>query len=399
MKYTDVTKCYSGSGDFCSVVRWEGKLDYLYLKPIFDLQWFAAEDEGRTEEPTELKKKKAREDEGRVLKSQEFVGALGLLLPALLLLLLAPYLFKTFLEMIRFFLLRVTELDPAKDKLVFVYVVRYFIKLALPMLAVAVVAALLSNIIQVGFLWTTKHLAFKFDRIVPKFGAYFSKTLFSTQGLFNLFKAFIKMVIVGSIAFFLIRSDIQKLTNLETVNLFLSFKTIAGIAIKMLIFTAIMLLILAIPDYMFARSQYIESLKMSKQEVVEEHKESEGDPQIKNRLRQRMRELLNSKVRETVPEADVVITNPDHFAVALQYKASQSNGPIVIMKGEDDIAQRIKAVAREFDIPIYENKPLARALYRDVEIGDEVPEKYWNLILEILKRVKSMDELHRMLGM
>jgi flagellar biosynthetic protein FlhB len=137
---------------------------------------------------------------------------------------------------------------------------------------------------------------------------------------------------------------------------------------------------------------------MSKQEVIEEHKEQEGVPQIKNRLRQRMRELLNSKIRETVPQADVVITNPDHFAVALQFKAGQTNGPIVIMKGEDEIAQRIKAVAREFKIPIYEDKPLARGLYRDVEIGEEVPVKYWTLIAEILRRVKSMDEYNRLRG-
>jgi flagellar biosynthetic protein FlhB len=367
--------------------------------PCFiDLQWFAAEDEGRTEEPTETKLRKAREDEGRVAKSQDLVGAIGLLLPALAILLLAPYLLRNFVEMIRFFFLRAAELDPSKDGVIFGVFLSYFARLALPLLGVGLAAALFSNIIQVGFVFTTKPLGFKFERVIPNFGAYFQKTLFSANSLFNFFKSIAKMAIVGGVAFFLIRSDIEKLANLQSAELYLSVTTIASLAIRMLIFTALLLLLLSIPDYMFQRAQFRESLKMSRQEIVEERKQDEGDPRIKQRLRRRMRELLAVKIREELPKADVVITNPTHFAVALQYNRSLE-GPRVLVKGEDELALRIKRLAAELQIPVVENKPLARALYAEVEIGDYVPIKYWAVIAEILKRVKTMDEYRRLAGL
>ncbi|MDR2659237.1 MAG: flagellar biosynthesis protein FlhB [Spirochaetaceae bacterium] len=365
---------------------------------FIDLQWFAAEDEGRTEEPTETKLRKAREDEGRVAKSQDLVGAIGLLLPALAILFLAPYLLRNCVEMIRFFFLRSAELDPVKDRIVFGVFLSYFARLALPLLVIALAAALFSNIIQVGFVFTTKPLGFKFERIVPNFGAYFQKTLFSMNSLFNFFKSIAKMVIVGGVAFFLIRSDIEKLANLHTAELYLAVTTIAGLAIRMLIFTALLLLLLSIPDYMFQRAQFRESLKMSRQEIVEERKQDEGDPRIKQRLRRRMQELLAVKIRDELPKADVVITNPTHFAVALQYNRSLE-GPRVLVKGEDELALRIKHLAAELNVPVVENKPLARALYAEVEIGDYVPVKYWAVIAEILKRVKSMDEYRRLAGL
>jgi flagellar biosynthetic protein FlhB len=392
---------YENYQDISKYYRYNSKKNPIPHTPdaaTIDLQWFAAEDEGRTEEPTETKIRKAREDEGRVAKSQELIGALGLLLPALAILLLAPYLLRTCVEMVRFFFLRATEFDPIKDRLVFGVFLSYFVRLALPLLAIAFVTAIFSNIVQVGFFWTTKPLGFKFERIIPNFGAYFSKTLFSANGLFNFGKSVVKMAIVAGVAFFLIRMDIEKLANLQTANLLSALTTVASLAARLLIFTAILLLILSIPDYMFQRFQFRESLKMSRQEIVEERKQDEGDPQIKQRLRQRMKELLAVKIRETVPQADVVITNPTHFAVALQYNATLE-GPRVLVKGEDELALRIKRIAAEYKIPVFENKPLARALYAEVEIGDYVPVKYWNVIAEILKRVKTLDEYRKLAGL
>ncbi|MDR2444775.1 MAG: flagellar biosynthesis protein FlhB [Spirochaetaceae bacterium] len=372
---------------------------YCEPKPFFiDLQWFAAEDEGRTEEPTETKIRKAREEEGRVAKSQDLIGAIGLLVPALAILFLAPYLLRNCMDMVRFYFLRATELDPGRDRVVFGVFLSYFARLALPLLGIALAAALFSNIIQVGFVFTTKPLGFKFERIVPNFGAYFQKTLFSTNSLFNFFKSIVKMAIVGGVAFFLIRSDIEKLAGLQSAELYISVTTVAGLAARLLIFTALLLLLLSIPDYMFQRSQFRESLKMSRQEVIEERKQDEGDPRIKQRLRRRMQELLAVKIREELPKADVVITNPTHFAVALQYNRSLE-GPRVLVKGEDEFALRIKRLAAELNVPVVENRPLARALYAEVEIGDYVPVKYWALIAEILKRVKTMDEYRRLAGL
>ncbi|GMO22118.1 MAG: flagellar biosynthesis protein FlhB [Spirochaetaceae bacterium] len=369
---------------------------FLNSAAYIDLQWFAAEDEGRTEEPTERKIQKARE-EGRVVKSRELIGAIGLLLPAVALLFLAPYLLRTFAEMLRFFLTRSAEIDPVRDRLLLGLVITYFVKLAMPVLAIALLAGLFSNIAQVGFLWTTKPLEFKAERIIPNFAQYFSKTLFSANGVFNLFLSITKMAIIGVTAFIVIHGDIYKIANLENANLFVSFTMISGLAIKLVIIVALLLLLLSIPDYMFQRWQFRESMRMTTQEVKEERKESEGDPQIKSRLRSRMRELLRQNIAQNVPKADVVITNPTHYAVALEYNTSLY-GPRVLAKGEDELALRIKKIAADNDVPVVENKPLARALYAEVEIGEIVPEHYFTIIAEILTRVKGIDYWAQKMG-
>jgi flagellar biosynthetic protein FlhB len=299
--------------------------------------------------------------------------------------------------MLRFFLLRVTEMDPSQDRNIFGFFLLYFARLALPILVTALVAALLSNIVQVGFLFTWKPLEFKFNRVIPNFSQYFSKTLFSANGMFNLAKSLVKMFIAGWTAYLLIRGDIEKIANLSHSDLMLAFKLIAGLAVRLLIIMSLFLLVLAIPDYLFQRWQHQESLKITRYESKQEHKEAEGDPQVKARLRKRMRELLRQNIAQNVPKADVVITNPTHFAVALEYNRSLY-APRVTAKGDDDLALRIKRIALEHAVPVVENKPLARALYAAVDVGDVVPEQFWMPVVEILKRVKSADEYRKMAG-
>jgi len=147
------------------------------------------------------------------------------------------------------------------------------------------------------------------------------------------------------------------------------------------------MLVLAIPDYLFQRFQHRESLKMSLQEVKEERKQQEGDPLIRSRLRERMREILRRNMMQNVPKADVIITNPTHFAIALQWDAATMTAPTVIAKGQDLIAQRIKEVASGAGVPLVENKPLARALYASVDIGDQIPQEYWELVSRILAEI------------
>ncbi|MDR2534696.1 MAG: flagellar biosynthesis protein FlhB [Treponema sp.] len=360
-----------------------------------DLQWFAAEDEGRTEEPSEHKIRKAREDEGRVAKSQELIGALGLLLPALVILFLAPSMLRTCVEMVRFFLLRAFELDPTRDGIISAAALWYYVRLTLPIIIVAVIAALFSNLIQVGVLFTTKPLVPNFSKIVPRFGRYFQRTLFSVEGLFNFFKSIVKMVIIGAVAFFLIRSKIEVLANLQTASLWVGITTVANVAIRMIIISALLLLFLSIPDYMFQRWQYRESLKMSVEEVKRERKELEGDPLIKSRLRRRMQEIMTRNVARIVPNADVVITNPTHLAIALEYHRENMAAPQVTAKGEDQTAFMIRRIAEQNGVPIIENKPLARALYKETQVGDMVPEAYWQIVALILGKVMHINEERR----
>ncbi|MDR2500180.1 MAG: flagellar biosynthesis protein FlhB [Treponema sp.] len=359
-----------------------------------DLQWFAAEDEGRTEDPSEYKIQKARE-EGRVAKSQELIGALVLLLPALAVLFLAPYLLRTCVEMLRFFFTRVTELDPVKDRKIFGILVGYFIRLGLPIAGVSMVAAVFANVVQTGFLFTVKPLIPNFSRIVPRFGQYFQRTLFSLDGLFNFAKSLVKMAVIGGTAFFCIRSKFERLVNLQTMSLWQGVSLTGSLAASMLIICALLLILLSIPDYLFQRWRYRESLKMSKEEVKEERKMYEGDPQIRARLRQRMREIMTRNMIANVPKADVLITNPTHYAVALEYRAETMRAPRISAKGADAMAFRLRRIAEEHGVPWVENRPLARALYAETEVGDEVPMAYWSAVAAVLSKVMKINEERR----
>jgi flagellar biosynthetic protein FlhB len=359
-----------------------------------DLQWFAAEDEGRIHEPTETTYRKARE-EGRVAKSQELISALVLLLPAVAIFFLAPLMLRTCLEMLRFFFTRITELDPVNDRVVAGVFLNYFLRLVLPIFGVAVTAALFSNLVQTGFFFTTKPLTPDFSRILPRFGRYFQKTLFSVEGLVNFIKAIAKMAVIGLAAYFIIRADIHKLANLQTAGLWTGITTVAVLAAKLLIISALLLLFIAIPDIIFQRWQFKESLKMTREQAKEEMKQDEGDPQMRNRLRRRYRELLSQSMLNKVKDANVVITNPTHYSVALEYDAQKMDAPTVIAKGEDDLALRIREIAREFDVPVIPHPPLTRVLYNETELGDQIPRRYWEVVATILSHVLNADKNQR----
>ncbi|MFI3257169.1 MAG: flagellar biosynthesis protein FlhB [Spirochaetales bacterium] len=353
-----------------------------------DLQWFAAEDEGRTEDPSEHKLKKARE-EGRVAKSQEISGALVMLFPSIAIIILAPWLFNNFIEILLFYFYRSTTAE-LNGQLVYGFYY-YLIRMVTPIAVTALVAGIVANLVQnKGFIFSTKPLEPKFSKIIPKFGEYFKKTMFSFEGVFNIFKSILKVVIIFMVSFFIIRSEFPQLLSLLNTSLWLGITHIAGITAKILIIAAIIFLVIAIPDYLVQRRQFIESMKMTKQEVKEEFKTMEGDPLVKGRLKQFMRELLQNSIRENVAKADVIITNPTHFAIAVLYDREVMQGPMVTAKGQDELAQQIKRLAQENDVPMIENRPLARALYAQVEIGDIIPEEYYTVLATILGKVYAM---------
>jgi len=367
----------------------------INLFPIISLQWFADDDDapGKTEQPTEHKLQRLRE-EGQVVKSQELVSALSLFMPALLLLFLAPSMLRTCIEMVRFFYMRAIELDPTKDAIIVLVFFRYLAKLVLPILGVAVFSALFSNLVQVGVLFTTKPIIPNFSRVLPRVGQFF-KRIFSVDGLYNFFKSIIKMAIVGCVAFVLIRYDIEKLVNIQKAGVWLGLTAVASLAIRMLIIVALLMLILAIPDYMFQRWRFRERNKMTRQEIKEEMKMYEADPQIQNRIRSRFRDLLKQNISAAVPRADVVITNPTHLAVALEYNQKSMPGPMVTALGADEMAARIRQIAEENNVPLVEDKPLAWALYKDTDVGDIIPVSYWNAVAAVLSKVWRLNEVRR----
>jgi flagellar biosynthetic protein FlhB len=204
------------------------------------------------------------------------------------------------------------------------------------------------------------------------------------------------MLIIGGVAFFLIRSDLYKLANLQKAGIWLGLTTVASLAIRLILICAILLLLLSIPDILFQRWRFREKNKMSRQEMKEEMKMYEGDPQIQNRIRSRFRDLLKQNIAAAIPRADVVITNPTHYAVALEYhQETMPDGPMVTAKGADEVAARIRKLAQEHGVPMVENKHLAQTLYREVEVGDYIPEAYYTVVATILGRVMYINELRR----
>jgi len=197
-------------------------------------------------------------------------------------------------------------------------------------------------------------------------------------------------------SYFLIKADLNKLVNLQKAGIWLGLTTVASLAIRLIIICAVLLLLLSIPDILFQRWRFREKNKMSRHEMKEEMKMYGEDPEIRSRIRSRFRELLKQNIAEAVPRADVVVTNPTHFAVALEYhKDTMPDGPMVTAKGADEVAARIRRLAQDNGVPMVENKHLARNLYKEVEVGDYIPQAYFSVVATILSRVMHVNELRR----
>lgn len=359
-----------------------------------DLQWFAAEDEGRTEEPSQIKLDRARK-EGRVAKSQELNSAIALLLATLALMFLAKWIFEQFIEISIFFFSRAgtEEFFRASNAAI---VFTYFLKMVIPIALIGAFGGIIGNIIQNrGFIFSLKPITPKFSNILPHIGQYLKKTAFSKQGLFNVTKSIVKVAVIAIVGFNMIKGDLPYLLSLiqQRGDVAGCMGMIAGMAARILIFAAVFFLIISIPDYFVSRHEFMEQMKMTKEEVKQEYKEMEGDPEVKSHMERAKQDLLRRNIPKLVKESDVVITNPTHYAVALKYDTTVPNSaPQVNAKGEDELAQTIKRIARENDIPMVENRPLARGLYADTQVGDIIPESYFKAISVVYAQLKKFNK-------
>ena len=347
----------------------------------------AAEDEGRTEQPSEYKLEKARK-EGRVAKSQEISGALVLLLCVVTIVFLSKWLFTEIITIFKFYFTQCSDYN-VKNPTFLPAFFNVFIKCVLPVGLISAVSSVAANIIQTrGFIFSLKPIEPKFSKIVPKFGEYLKKTVFSLKGLFNVAKSFLKVGIIIFVAYLYIRKDLFVLIDIiDNGDVSGALVQVARMAAQILITVAVLFLVLSIPDYFVQRHDFMEEMKMTKQEVKEEYKEMEGDPEVKAKLQQMQRQLLSQNVRKAVAESDVVIANPTHFAVALKYDNAIAESPVVNAKGEDSTALLIRRIAEENDVPVVENRPMARELYTNVEVGDIIPEDYFKVISVIYSQI------------
>ena len=353
----------------------------------YDLQRFAsAESEGRTEKATEHKKRKARE-EGRVALSKEVPAALITLLSFVMIYFLAKHIYRTLIGLFRYVLENIDHLDVTKDVIFFDLFLSPFLKIFLPIAGMAFFIALLSNYLQIGIKFSIKAIKPDFKKVSPNIFKFLKNQVFSMTGFFNLIKSIVKIGIIGMVAYFSIHGKIEEIKNILFVeNIFYSFIFIAKIAFGIMIKAALILLVFSIVDILFVKWQYEEQLKMKKQEIKEEQKELYGDPQVKSRLRQMYQTIMSQrKMLEAVPQADVVITNPTHYAVALHYDKYTDDAPRVTAKGKDQFAQRIKQAAKEHGIYTHENVPLARALFNEVEVNDIIPRPMYGLVVNAYK--------------
>ncbi|HOJ63107.1 MAG TPA: EscU/YscU/HrcU family type III secretion system export apparatus switch protein [Spirochaetota bacterium] len=354
----------------------------------FDLQRFAsAEDEGRTEKATEHKKKKAREEEGKVPLSKELPSSLITLFCFLVLYFLGSYYFKILYDTTKYTISNIFTFNLTDQKIYYDLLLIPLAKIFLPIGITAFIVAILSNYLQIGFKFTPKVIKPNLKKISPNIFKFFKNQVFSINGAFSLFKSLIKVVIIAIITAITIIGKIEEIKNTIFMESVLnSTLFLASLSFDLVIRASLVLVVFSILDILYTRWKYEEELKMKKQEVKEEYKEMYGDPHVKQRLRQMYNNLLSQKkMLEEVPKADVVVTNPTHYAVALRYNPSLENAPRVVAKGKDKFAQKIKEVARENDIYMYENVMLARTLYNEVELNEIIPVEMYGLVITAYK--------------
>ncbi|KUP08680.1 flagellar biosynthesis protein FlhB [Bacillus coahuilensis m2-6] len=253
-----------------------------------------------------------------------------------------------------------------------------------PIMLVAMVGAFLSNYMQVGFLFSTEAIQPKLNKLDPIQGF---KRIFSLRAIVELVKSILKISFIGSITFFVFWLRLQEVLALAFKDVSDAVVTILTLSVQMGIAASLSLMFLSLFDYLYQRYDFEKNIRMSKQDIKDEYKKIEGDPLIKSKIKQRQREMAQQRMMQEVPNADVVITNPTHFAIALKYDSEKSDAPIVVAKGVDYLAQKIKYIAKENDVVMVENRPLARALYDQADIGQYIPEEFFKTIAEILAYV------------
>jgi flagellar biosynthetic protein FlhB len=254
----------------------------------------------------------------------------------------------------------------------------------LPFFTVMLVLGLLANIVQVGWHPTSKPLKPKFSKMNPIKGI---KRLFSMQGVITLVKSLLKLGVIIGVIYGMMGNQINLIPSLLDMSVEQSTVFIGNMIVDMGILVGELYIFIAAIDYAYTRYKHNKDLKMTKQEVKEEYKQTEGNPQIKGKIRQKMREVSMRRMMQNVPQADVIITNPTHYAVALKYDLVAGGAPVLVAKGVDYQAKRIKDVGREHGVEIVESPPLARAIYNEVQINQEIPPELYEAVAEILAYV------------
>lgn len=352
--------------------------------------------EEKTEKPTPKKREEARR-KGEVGKSRELPSVSVLLAATITMAVMGSYLYSFMQTIIQGTWSLIPSRDLNMSDCIFLCqkMITQFILLIGPIFLAVFVTAILSNIMQVGFILAGEQIRPKLSKIDPIKG--FGR-LFSKNASMELLKSFLKLAIVGGIAYLSIRDEMKNLSFLVEMEVGPIMAYILSTSFKLFIKCAMAMIFLVILDYAFQKWDFEKRMRMSKKEIKEEFKKTEGDPQVKARIRGIQMQMARRRMMQAVPKADVVITNPTHLAVALRYDNSEMNAPKVIAKGAGEVAKRIKEIAATYHIPIVENKELAQALNAMVDIGQEIPRTLYQAVAEILAYIYKLKRKGASLG-
>ena len=381
-----------------NIQRDEGTYYYLCRrndleKLPLNLQFFAKDGPGgeKTEEPTAKKLEDARK-EGQVAKSKEIANGLGLLALFLLLKIMVGSIGTSFLESFSMVYNRIPVIcklnggtSPMGDiSMLLRTVMLRLLIILLPVLLIGFAVAFVSDLFQVKWRPTSKPLQPKFSKLNPLNGV---KKIFSAQSLVELVKSVAKILLIALVTYSYIKNKIGLLYALYDMSMMQAVNLIGETVIELGIRISAIYMIIAGADFMYQKYKFKNDMKMTKQEVKEEYKNAEGDPEIKGKIKARMREASQRRMMQAIPKADVVITNPTHYAVAIRYDTEVAPAPIVVAKGSDYLAQKIKQIARENNVEIVEDKPLARMLFANVDVDKQIPPELYQAVAEILAMV------------
>lgn len=358
----------------------------------YELQFFAKEGEGgeKTEEATPKKLEDARK-EGQVAKSQDIAVAVILLIFFSCLRIFGGWIYRTCVETFQFLYQAIpdysSDFNSLRSMNIMVFCGKQLLFLAGPIMVIILVVAIAVDIAQVKWQPTMKPLQPKFSKINPVSGM---KKMFSKDKIFDLFKAIAKLLVLFYVIYNELSNEWGMVVNIYSLDLTSALQLLVNTVINIGLKISFVFLIIAAVDYFYQRRKFKNDMKMTKQEVKDEYKNTEGNPQIKSRIRSKMQEVSRARMMQSVPEADVVITNPTHLAVAIKYDKELGEAPVVLAKGADYLAARIKECAAENKVEIVENKPLARMLYYNVEIGNQIPPELYQMVAEVLAYVYNI---------
>jgi len=360
-----------------------------YLIP-YNLQFFAKEGVGgeKTEEATPKKLDDARE-KGQVAKSVDMVSAFMLLGFFLALKVFAGWIGNSFMNVYYDNYKSIADIVQDgftinRSAVLLRQVLLDVLKIGLPFFVSSFVLTVVIEVWQVKWKITAEPLKPKFEKLNPISGF---KKILSMDKIFEFIKSVVKLIILGSVVYITLKEQWGYVMQFYDFTLQQSIAAIGELIIDVGLKISICFLIFAFADLFYQKKKFARDMRMTKQEIKDEYKNTEGDPQIKGKIRQRMRDASRQRMMQSIPEADVVITNPTHLAVAIKYDKEKGSAPVVVAKGADHVAAKIKEIARENDVEIVENKPLARMIYFNVELGDEIPQEMYQMVAEVLAYV------------